>query len=836
MFRQRVASLDMPFRMLRYIVALMLAVAVLLPQTATAQDQAPASTPLVAEQQKALDTLTRMADGFEKQISLEGEDDAKLVEIRLGLEDISREALQSALAFRPRLAEINARLEQLGPAPADGQAPEPDIVTTERGQLAAEKAQINGVLAAAQNLSLRSNGMIDKIALMRSELFRSLLTKRYQLTDALSGEVISDANQEFRNFVSSLSSWISFAFKFKFQAVVIATFLALIAAAVLLIGGKRLFGRLIEADPAAEEPSYLSRLSVAFWSTLLPTAAVGVFFSATYFFFNSSNVLRGDIGVFLSAAMLILTTIFLVNRLANAALAPNLPNWRLIPVESSAARWLVHLATAMAVVVGISNFLSVVNEQMGSPLSLTIARSFVATIVVGLILILMGLVKPFRTHEGVWRPWPAWLRYSAFLLGGFTIGAALFGYIGLALFVSLQVVVTGTILITAYIGFLSAKAIGEEGGFGGSSAGRWLTSNANMEDNTLDQLGLAVSVALNLLIVVVFLPLILLMWGFQPGDIQTWGYKLATGLSIGSVTISFTGILSGLVVFAIGYFLTRWFQGWLDGSVMARGKVDAGVRNSIRLAVGYAGVAVAALVGVSAAGIDLSNLALVAGALSLGIGFGLQNVVSNFVSGLILLAERPFKVGDWIVAGDVSGTVRKISVRATEIETFQRQSVILPNSNLINGAVGNWTHRNKLGRVEIKVGVAYGSDVKRVHEVLLEIARSHPMVLKNPEPFVQFTNFGTAALEFEVRIYLADILNGGGVQNDIRFAILEAFNREGIEIPSTPRAVVEMPKLEPWPGDDDKMEVEHAERDRLKAEAEQKALKSRRKPRKPDPN
>ncbi|MBN9250247.1 MAG: mechanosensitive ion channel family protein, partial [Mesorhizobium sp.] len=630
--------------------------------------------------------------------------------------------------------------------------------------------------------------------------------------------------------------WISFAFKFKFQAVVIATFLALIAAAVLLIGGKRLFGRLIEADPAAEEPSYLSRLSVAFWSTLLPTAAVGVFFSATYFFFNSSNVLRGDIGVFLSAAMLILTTIFLVNRLANAALAPNLPNWRLIPVESSAARWLVHLATAMAVVVGISNFLSVVNEQMGSPLSLTIARSFVATIVVGLILILMGLVKPFRTHEGVWRPWPAWLRYSAFLLGGFTIGAALFGYIGLALFVSLQVVVTGTILITAYIGFLSAKAIGEEGGFGGSSAGRWLTSNANMEDNTLDQLGLAVSVALNLLIVVVFLPLILLMWGFQPGDIQTWGYKLATGLSIGSVTISFTGILSGLVVFAIGYFLTRWFQGWLDGSVMARGKVDAGVRNSIRLAVGYAGVAVAALVGVSAAGIDLSNLALVAGALSLGIGFGLQNVVSNFVSGLILLAERPFKVGDWIVAGDVSGTVRKISVRATEIETFQRQSVILPNSNLINGAVGNWTHRNKLGRVEIKVGVAYGSDVKRVHEVLLEIARSHPMVLKNPEPFVQFTNFGTAALEFEVRIYLADILNGGGVQNDIRFAILEAFNREGIEIPSTPRAVVEMPKLEPWPGDDDKMEVEHAERDRLKAEAEQKALKSRRKPRKPDPN
>ena len=151
---------------------------------------------------------------------------------------------------------------------------------------------------------------------------------------------------------------------------------------------------------------------------------------------------------------------------------------------------------------------------------------------------------------------------------------------------------------------------------------------------------------------------------------------------------------------------------------MARGRVDPGVRNSIRTVVGYAGLALAALMGVSAAGIDLSNLALIAGGLSLGIGFGLQNVVSNFVSGLILLAERPFKAGDWIVAGDVSGTVKKISVRATEIETFQRQTMILPNSMLINTAVGNWTHKNKLGRMDIKVNVAYDADVKRAHAIL----------------------------------------------------------------------------------------------------------------------
>ena len=304
--------------------------------------------------------------------------------------------------------------------------------------------------------------------------------------------------------------------------------------------------------------------------------------------------------------------------------------------------------------------------------------------------------------------------------------------------------------------------------------------------------------------VVVGLPIILFQWGFQPGDISAWMYKIATGIQIGSFTLSITGVLWGLLVFAVGFFLTRWFQGWLDGSVMARGRVDSGVRNSIRTVVGYAGLALAGLIALSAAGIDFSNLALIAGGLSLGIGFGLQNVVSNFVSGLILLAERPIKAGDWVVAGDISGTVKKISVRATEIETFQRQTVIMPNSTLINGAVGNWTHRNRLGRVEIPISVAYGTDARKVHAILSDLASNHPLVLKNPEPFVAFTAFASTSMNFEIRVFLGDVNNGGIVQNDLRFGILDAFEREGIgiTIPSPPvMAVAE--KQPEWSADDD---------------------------------
>lgn len=827
------------FRFLRLLLVLALVVSAPHSFGAMAQGLGQAPAGLVADQQKILQGLMTKTDALEKKAQADGVDDTTLVDIRLQLEELSREALNSALAFRSRLSEINPRLEQLGTPPAAGQPPEPDIVTGERQALASEKAEINAVISSAQTLAIRINALIAKIGNMRSELFRNLLTKRYVLSDALSPQVFSDAQAEYTNFYRAVSSWLSFAFKFKFQAMLAATLMSLALAAVLLVGGRRLFGRIFEADPSVEDPTYLSRLSVAFWSTLLPSLAFSAFLASTVFLFNYYNVLRGDIGVFLNTLAAVIAVVFCVNRLTNAALEPRQPNWRLIQVETGPARWLVRLTTAMAVVIGVNSFLSVVNDKMGSPLSLTIARSFVSTIIVGVILVLMALLKPYKGSDGSWRPWPAWLRYTAIVLGLATIVAALFGYIGLAIFVSVQVVVTGTILVTAYIGFLSAREIGEEGGFAGTSVGRWLSVNASYEDTALDQLGLVVSVAINVMIVLVFLPLILFMWGFQPGDIQAWAYKLATGITIGSVTISVTGILSGIVVFIIGYFLTRWFQGWLDGSVMARGKVDTGVRNSIRLAVGYAGVAVAGLVGISAAGIDLSNLALVAGALSLGIGFGLQNVVSNFVSGLILLAERPFKVGDWIVAGDTSGTVKKISVRATEIETFQRQSVILPNSNLINNAVGNWTHRNKLGRVEIKVGVAYGSDVKRVHAILLEIARGHPLVLKNPEPFVLFTNFGPAALEFEIRVFLADVLNGAIVQNDIRFAVLDAFESEHIEIPSTPRAEVKVKQTEAWPLDDDKIEVEFAEKQQAEATAaaeKARLAKSSRKARKPDPS
>ena len=235
--------------------------------------------------------------------------------------------------------------------------------------------------------------------------------------------------------------------------------------------------------------------------------------------------------------------------------------------------------------------------------------------------------------------------------------------------------------------------------------------------------------------------------------------------------------------------------------------------NSIRIAIGYVGIAIAAVIGASVAGLNLSNLALVAGALSLGIGFGLQNIVNNFVSGLILLAERPFKVGDWVVTGSTQGFVRHISVRATEIETFQRQSVIVPNSEFINTPVGNWTHSNTLGRTEIAVGVSYDADPRQVISILEEIGATNKSVLHNPAPTVVFTGFGASSLDFELRVFVSDVLSGITVASDLRLQIFERFKKEGIEIPF-PQSDVHLM----LPDDDNDTKVQAAKR-RFQSEA-----------------
>jgi small-conductance mechanosensitive channel len=266
----------------------------------------------------------------------------------------------------------------------------------------------------------------------------------------------------------------------------------------------------------------------------------------------------------------------------------------------------------------------------------------------------------------------------------------------------------------------------------------------------------------------------------HPGE---WLIEVSSSFKIGSVTISIADIFTALIVFVVGLIFVRWLQRGLADRVLPETRMERGLQHSVAAGFGYIGITLAGVVAISVGGLDLSNLALIAGALSVGIGFGLQNVVNNFVSGIILLIERPIKVGDWVVVGANEGTVKRIRVRATEIETFRRASVIIPNSELLSTAVMNWTHTDRLGRVEVPVGVAYGSDPERVRQILLEVAAANSQIAHRPPPFVMFKDFGDSALVFELRCYLYDIGQIIVVSTDLRFAIDKAFRERGIQIP-----------------------------------------------------
>jgi potassium efflux system protein len=251
---------------------------------------------------------------------------------------------------------------------------------------------------------------------------------------------------------------------------------------------------------------------------------------------------------------------------------------------------------------------------------------------------------------------------------------------------------------------------------------------------------------------------------------------------LGDVPITMMVIVQTIAVLVASVIVSRLVQRALRTKVLQTSRIGQGTQASISRVVHYIIVSIGVMVAVDNVGIDLSTLATISAVLMVGIGFGLQNITSNFISGLILLFERPIQVGDFVEVSGVLGTVKAIKARSTTVDTLDNVSIIVPNANFVQENVTNWSYQDTTTRIRIVVGVSYSSDVDLVRDTLIEVARAHPTIMESPEPNVQFRSFGDSTLDFHLLAWIQDPKKMYNTQSDLNFAVIKAFRAKKIEI------------------------------------------------------
>ncbi|GIL01460.1 MAG: mechanosensitive ion channel protein MscS [Alphaproteobacteria bacterium] len=766
-----------------------------MPAVASAQDAAPPREQAPAQAQ-SVEGWSRVLDGLQQALNREGVTDAELARISEEAGRISHQAAALVGRLSPGVREIQQQIDQLGPAPANGDAPEGEAVAARRKALQAALAAADGPLREARLTIVRAD-QINSAALSkrRDRFVRSLTERSRSILDPV---LWRDGTAGLPRFLRSLrlvltESATASAQRIAATPAALLLLLAQIGAglAVAWYVARRIARHFDGLPPAVAgeagaDGSGARHLGDFLRGGVLP--ALLLLFAARMV--SGSSLLGVRIDRLMTNSVYALCVVVVALALLRVFARPARRELRIADLTDAAARNLMSVVTAGLVLAGTLHVLGVAAVLLQAPFEISLALSglfaLVCILATARALLLVAYGGPEDDIDAApvarlirWQ-YVRWLLWLGVVVA---VGALLFGFIALAEFVAYQIIigliVIGMLwLVMAWIDEARQAALDPD-----RSVYMWAARATGIGASSARQIAVLGFGLLRVVVVIAAIMALLLPWGVRTADWLVFVNRAFFGFQIGELTISFSAILTALTLFVIGIIATRTVQQWVANQYLPTTNLDTGLRNSITTVLGYVGFVLAALLAIGSAGLDLTNIALVAGALSVGIGLGLQSIVNNFVSGLILLAERPIKAGDWIITSAGEGTVRRISVRSTEIETFDRATVIVPNSTLITDSLTNWTHRTKLGRIGVRVGVGYESDPDEVRAILLACAADHPTILQRPEPAVFFMDFGADALIFELRAWVGDIGLGFGVRSDLRFDILRRLRAAGIAIP-----------------------------------------------------
>ncbi|MBK1824928.1 DUF3772 domain-containing protein [Burkholderia orbicola] len=710
--------------------------------------------------------------------------------------------LQSDLT--PQRAQVQAQLDVLGPAPAEGAAPEAPAVAKQRAALDARKTQIDAALKQAADQKTSLANLTEQFAKLHRSLLKNQLAFR-------SGSIFSaqfwlplfhlspDDRQRLEDFDDELfdmlrSSWVPGQ-----RAI---TTVLLIAAFAAWLGGRRLIERglawiaLNRLPPTRLRRSALA-LSTAL-STFLATAiAIQILYLAVARHYELTPSLTDLWDQFAKLA----ATCALIAGLGRALLCTKHPSWRLPALADPVALAMKPFPSILAGLLLVSGTLESINRIVDTSLSVTLFGRGIVSLVVALT-VGASLLRANRARSALAAAGEAPEQRSTLaglIHAGVTLAivasliALLIGYITVARFITYELVWFEIVLCATYILIQLTRDASESLFSSSLSTGQQIKHLFALEDRHLDQARTVLSgFGTSLLMLIAAIALVTGGFGTTPGDLLDSAVAMIGSQRLQSLNIMPDRILNAVIGFAIGFYLLRSLRRWLDGEFMPALGMDTGMRVSLITLFTNVGYVLLVLMTLGLLGVRWNNLAWIVSALSVGIGFGLQEIVKNFVSGLILLTERPVKVGDMVSIAGVEGDIRRINVRATEIQLSDRSTVIVPNSQLISQNVRNVTMGNSTqGVATLVLTFPLNTDPEQVRDLLLDAYREHPAILDKPAPSVTFSQLAPDGITLSVTGYVSSPRIASSTKSDLLFEILKQLRAAGITLSSPQMLVVQ---------------------------------------------
>lgn len=746
---------------------------------------------------------------IEAALSRERLDEARLNDLRQRLLPLAQKIEGIIQREQPRVDEIKARIDQLGPAPDSSKGQSESVeVARDRAEQDRLWKEADETLRLARALGLRADQSGHAISDRRRQNFtREILAQHPAIISPwLWVEITKMLPADIRAFNFLLQQWgETIAANLSLYEAMI---LLLVLAMFILVQPRArhwvetgTFLRAADGTGAEErEKTRLQKLMRASRRLALATVLPGAALLLLDMLLDRFELLPGRANSVMDALLTGLIFLAFMRGLSRAVLAPGRPGWRIVELSDDRATIFSGTIFAFTLVVVIGRVADSWLAAIVASLPLTLATRGIFAIL-AVLAIARGLNQAFgrretASAEGLAEAGRLWhIRLAGWLSVVVVIGAGISGYAPFASFLVTQLTWVLALALGAILALAFIEELVETGVSSGGFLGRRVRDATGMTASALDQASVLGSGFLKLVLFVALALLVLAPWGVDSQSFLSNVRAAFFGFQVGGITISLSTIAIAIGLFAVGYFITRAIQNWLDSNYLPRTTLDPGLQNSIRTMLGYVGIVLAAVFALSQLGLSLDKLTIVAGALSVGIGFGLKSIVENFISGLILLWERPIRVGDWIVVGDEQGTVKRINVRSTEILTFDRASLIIPNSEFISGRVKNWVHSDRTARIIVPVGVDYSADPQVVQKILLDSALAHIEIMSEPKPLVIFKNLGENGLDFELRCF-TDVDSMSTTRSDLLFDIYRRLQEAGVMV-SSPTRRLEITNLPP---------------------------------------